>query len=141
MHAPTGQMNNGDQSDSYSRGDKRFAELFPGLMKEIIKALQSKAEEIKQNSTEITRGGYDITKAIADIKDRLPASYASEAPKSNEPEATQDANDGPGTYLVTQIASGKTARIEGENRQDIITKLTTRYPDSTEADYTIEKQD
>ena len=42
-------------------------------------------------------------------------------------------------YTVTQTASGKTARIEGESRQDIITKLTTRYPDSTEADYTIEK--
>jgi hypothetical protein len=136
MHAPTGQMNNGNQSDSYSRGDKKFAELFPGLMKEIIAAIQSKAEEIKQNSTDIVRGGYDVAKAIADIKDRLPYSYASEA-KKEEPEA--DANDGPGTYLVTQRASGKTARIEGESRQDIIAKLTTRYPDSTEEDYTIEK--
>lgn len=136
MHAPTGQMNNGNQSDSYSRGDKKFAELFPGLMKEIIAAMQSKAEEIKQNSTDIVRGGYDVAKAIADIKDRLPYSYASEA-KKEEPEA--DANDGPGTYLVTQRASGKTARIEGESRQDIIAKLTTRYPDSTEEDYTIEK--
>ncbi len=141
MHAPTGQMNNGDQSDSYSRGDKKFAELFPGLMKEIIKALQSKAEEIKQNSESITRGGYDVAKAIADIKDRLPASYASEAPKKDEPEEPeQDANDGPGTYLVTQIASGRTARIEGENRADVLRKLTTRYPDSNEADYRIEKQ-
>jgi hypothetical protein len=136
MHAPTGQMNNGNQSDSYSRGDKKFAELFPGLMKEIIAAIQSKAEEIKQNSTDIVQGGYDVAKAIADIKDRLPYSYASEA-KKEEPEA--DANDGPGTYLVTQRASGKTARIEGESRQDIIAKLTTRYPDSTEEDYTIEK--
>jgi hypothetical protein len=136
MHAPTGQMNNGNQSDSYSRGDKKFSELFPGLMKEIIAAIQSKAEEIKQNSTDIVRGGYDVAKAIADIKDRLPYSYASEA-KKEEPEA--DANDGPGTYLVTQRASGKTARIEGESRQDIIAKLTTRYPDSTEEDYTIEK--
>jgi len=136
MHAPTGQMNNGNQSDSYSRGDKKFSELFPGLMKEIIAAIQSKAEEIKQNSTDIVRGGYDVAKAIADIKDRLPYSYASEA-KKEEPEA--DANDGPGTYLVTQRASGKTARIEGESRQDIIAKLTTRYPDSTKEDYTIEK--
>jgi hypothetical protein len=40
---------------------------------------------------------------------------------------------------VTQNASGRTARIEGESRADIINKLTTRYPDSTEADYTIEK--
>ena len=40
---------------------------------------------------------------------------------------------------MTQTASGRTARIEGESRADIITKLTTRYPDSSEADYTIEK--
>ena len=137
MHAPTGQMNNGDQSTSYSRGDQKFAELYPGLMKRIIAAVQQKGDEIKTNSTEIVKGGYDIPKVIADIKDRLPHSYASEVAKPEEPE--QDANDGPGMYTVTQNASGKTARIEGESRQDILTKLTTRYPDSTEADYTIEK--
>ena len=106
-------------------------------MKRIIAAVQQKGDEIKTNSTEIVKGGYDIPKVIADIKDRLPHSYASEVAKPEEPE--QDANDGPGMYTVTQNASGKTARIEGESRQDIITKLTTRYPDSTEADYTIEK--
>ena len=40
MHAPTGQMNNGNQSLSYSRGDQKFAELFPGLMKNIIVMLK-----------------------------------------------------------------------------------------------------
>jgi len=138
MHAPTGQMNNGNQSVSYSSGDKKFAELYPGLMKEIIAAVKSNAEEIKTNSVDIVRGGYDVNAAVAEIKSKLPASYASEKEKPEaEPEA--DANDGPGTYVVTQIASGKTARIQGENRQDIVTKLTTKYPDSTEADYTIEK--
>ena len=140
MHAPTGQMNNGNQSVSYSSGDKKFAELYPGLMKEIIAAVKSNAEEIKANSVDIVRGGYDVNAAIAEIKSKLPASYASEKEKPEaEPEAEQDPNDGPGTYSVTQNASGKTARIEGESRQDIITKLTARYPDSTEADYTIEK--
>jgi hypothetical protein len=138
MHGPTGQMNNGDQSLSYSRGDQKFAELFPGLLKKIIAAIKSNSDEITKNSTEITRGGYDIEKTISDIKSKLPASYASEE-KKEEPAPEQDENDGPGTYLVTQLASGKTARIEGENRADIIQKLTTRYPDSTEADYTIEK--
>ena len=138
MHAPTGQMNNGNQSLSYSSGDKKFAELYPGLMKEIIAAVKSKAEEIKANSVDIVRGGYDVNAAIAEIKSKLPASYASE---KEEPEAEpeDDANDGPGVYVVTQTASGKTARIQGENRQDIIAKLIARYPDSTEADYTIEK--
>jgi hypothetical protein len=140
MHAPTGQMNNGNQSLSYSRGDQKFAELFPGLMKEIIAAVKSNAEEIKTNSTDIVRGGYDIDAAIAEIKSKLPASYASEKAKPEEPEEPEvDANDGAGVYTVTQIASGKTARIQGESRADVIQKLTTRYPDSTEADYTIEK--
>ena len=138
MHAPTGQMNNGNQSVSYSAGDKKFAELYPGLMKDIIAAVKANAEEIKNNSVDIVRGGYDVNAAIAEIKSKLPASYASE---KEEPEAEpeDDANDGPGVYVVTQTASGKTARIQGENRQDIIAKLTARYPDSTEADYTIEK--
>ena len=140
MHAPTGQMNNGNQSLSYSRGDQKFAELFPGLMKKIIAAVKSKAEEIKTNSVDIVRGGYDVNAAVAEIKSKLPASYASEKAKPEEPEEPEvDANDGAGVYSVTQIASGKTARIEGESRADIVQKLTTRYPDSTEADYTIEK--
>jgi len=140
MHAPTGQMNNGNQSLSYARGDQKFAELFPGLMKEIIAAVKSNAEEIKTNSTDIVRGGYDVDAAVAEIKSKLPASYASEKAKPEEPEEPEvDANDGAGVYSVTQIASGKTARIQGESRADVIQKLTTRYPDSTEADYTIEK--
>jgi len=139
MHAPTGQMNNGNQSLSYARGDQKFAELFPGLMKEIIDAVKSNAEEIKTNSVDIVRGGYDVNAVVSEIKSKLPASYASEKEKPEEPEAEDDANDGPGTYVVTQTASGKTARIQGENRQDIVAKLIARYPDSTEADYTIEK--
>jgi hypothetical protein len=140
MHAPTGQMNNGNQSLSYARGDQKFAELFPGLMKEIIAAVKSKAEEIKTNSVDIVRGGYDVNAAVAEIKSKLPASYASEKAKPEEPEEPEvDANDGAGVYTVTQIASGRTARIQGESRADIVQKLTTRYPDSTEADYTIEK--
>ena len=136
IHAPTDQINNGNQT---IRRDEKFAELFPGLMKKIIAGMKSKESEIVEASKEIARGGYDINKAIADLKQTFPLSYAA-GEKEAEPEAEQDANDGPGTYLVTQTASGKTARIEGESRADIVRKLTTRYPDSTEADYTIEKQ-
>jgi len=134
IHAPTDQINNGNQT---VRRDDKFAELFPGLMKKIVAGIQSKAEEIKTASQDIARGGYDISKAVSDLKSKFPLSYASDD-KKEEPE--EDPNDGPGTYMVTQLASGKTARIEGESRQDIIAKLTTRYPNSTEEDYTIEKQ-
>jgi hypothetical protein len=111
-------------------------------MKKIADGMTAKAEEIKTSSEDIVRGGYDVAAAVADIKKKAPLSYASRV-ETDEPEADPaaevDANDGPGTYSVTQTASGRTARIEGESRADIITKLTTRYPDSSEADYTIEK--
>jgi hypothetical protein len=135
IHAATNQINNGNQT---VRRDETFADLFPGLMKKIIAGLEANAAEIKDNSTELMKGGYDISKEVAELKRRFPLSYASTEEKE-EPAAEQDPNDGPGTYNVTQIASGRTARIEGESRADIITKLTTRYPDSSEADYTIEK--
>ena len=133
IHAPTNQINNGNQT---VRRDEKFAELFPGLMKRIASAIQGNADELKKNSTEIVNGGYDAAKAVNDLKNKFPMSYNSGEPEA-DPEA--DANDGPGVYVVTQTASGKTARIEGESRQDIIAKLTARYPNSTEADYTIEK--
>jgi hypothetical protein len=134
IHAATNQINNGNQT---VRSDEKFAELFPGLMKKLVAGLEANAADIKASSIDLMRDGYDIPTAVADIKRRFPLSYASS--DEAEPEAEQDPNDGPGTYVVTQIASGRTARIEGESRQDIITKLTTRYPDSSEADYTIEK--
>lgn len=136
MHAPTNQMNNGNQTLSYSRGDQKFAELFPGLMKEIIKAMQSKADEIKKNSTEIVSGGYDVSKAIADIKNNLPYSYASEPEKKEEEPA---AEEGPGTFLVTLTSNGRTARIEGENEEDVINKVITRHPQLSRDDFTVER--
>ncbi len=136
MHGPTGQMNNGDQSLSYSGGDKKFAELFPGLLKKIIAALKSKGDEIKKNSTEIVSGGYDIEKAISDIKDRLPYSYASEAP---EEEPSGEA-DGPGTWVVTHTPSGRQARYEAENKEDAQQKLLQRHPDVSLDDFTFELQ-
>jgi hypothetical protein len=135
IHAPTNQINNGNQTN---RKDEKFAELFPGLMKRIADAIQANAGELKKNSTEIVSGGYDAAKAVTDLKNKFPMSYNSGETEA-EPEAEEDPTDGPGTYNVTQLASGKAARIEGESRQDIIAKLTARYPDSTEADYTIEK--
>ncbi len=143
MHGPTGQMNNGNQSISYSRGDEKFAELFPGLMKEIIAAIQSKGDEIKSNSTEIVSGGYDIAKAIEDIKKRLPHSYASEAEKKDEPEEPAEINpdEQPGTWLVTQRSSGRGARIQGDSLNDVQSKVIQRYPDSNIDDYTWERQE
>jgi hypothetical protein len=76
IHAPTDQMNNGNQTISYSRGDEKFAELFPGLLKKIIAAMKSKAGEIKDASKDIVPGGYDIQAAASDLEKRFPRSYA-----------------------------------------------------------------
>jgi hypothetical protein len=136
MHGPTGQMNNGDQSLSYGRGDQKFAEMFPGMLKKIAAALQSKAAEIKDASKDITPGGYDVASAIEDIKKRLPASWASEA-KEEEPAA--DENTGPGTYIVTLVSTGKQARVEGDSPDDVFAKIQARHATIQRDDVTIEK--
>jgi len=133
IHAPTNQINNGNQTN---RKDEKFAELFPGLMKRIVTAIQSNGEEIKKNSTEIVSGGYDISKAVSDLKNKFPVSYNSGEP---EPEAEQDIDTTPGTYVVTQLASGRSARIPGESKQDVVNKVLQKYPNSAEADYSFER--
>jgi len=128
MHAPTDQLNNGDQSISRSRGDAKFAELFPGLMKEIIKALKAHAAEIKANSEDIVRGGYDVDKAAKDIEQKFPLSYASG--KEPEPEPEEE----PGqerAYLVTLISTGRQARVPATSEQDAIQRVIARHPTIT----------
>jgi hypothetical protein len=133
MHAPTGQLNNGNQR---SNGDRRFAELFPGLMKKIIAALQQNATEINKNSTELVRGGYDMAKAIDDIKKRFPISVASEAPDGED----DDEDSGPGTYIVKHKASGRAANIPAESAEDALAKVLARYDNMTADDFEITKK-
>ena len=133
MHAPSDQLNNGNQRNN---GDERFAELFPGLMKKIIAGLQQHADEIKANSTEIVKGGYDVATAVADIKKRFPLSVASEAPEGED-----DAGDtGPGTYIVKHKESGRAANIPAESAEDALEKVLTRYPNMTADDFEITKK-
>jgi hypothetical protein len=139
LHAPTNQANNGNQSTSYRSGDPKFAELFPGLLKKIMGAMKSKAQEIKDNSTGIVSGGYDVDKAIEDLKNKFPASYASEEPKKDGEDGEEQAT-GPGTYLVTHTPSGRTARIEGESVEDVQQKLLARHPTANIADFTFQLQ-
>jgi len=136
IHAPTNQINNGNQS---VRKDEKFAELFPGLMKRIADALQSKGEEIKNNSGDVVRGGYDIAQAVADLKNKFPVSYNSGEEEKKDDEPNPDAQ--PGTWTVTQISSGRSARIEGESLEDVQRKVLNRYPDSTVDDYRWERQE
>jgi hypothetical protein len=129
MHAPTHQLNNGDQQ---TRGDRVFSEMFPGLMKKIIAGLEQHAEEIKANSGNLVSGGYDIAKTIQDIKKEFPMSVASEP---DEPEAKQDPH-GPGRYLITQTATGRTKHIDAQSLEDAQQQLLARHPNANLEDFT-----
>lgn len=131
IHAPSNQINNGNQT---IRSDAKFAELFPGLMKKIISGMQSSAEEIRAESNEIRRGGYDISASVEDLKSRFPLSVAS-GEEAAEQEQEQDQEQ---TYLVTVIATGKQARIIGTSEQDVINKVRERHPSIQPDDITIE---
>jgi hypothetical protein len=136
MHAPTRQMNNGNQQ---IRGDKEFADRFPGLMSKIIAGLEANAEEIHNSSDHIVRGGYDMTKAISDIKTTFPLSVASKEETADaNPEGDPDST--PGTWLVTQTASGRTARIHADNLEHARQQLVDRHPNINLDDFTFEKQ-
>jgi len=135
IHAPTNQMNNGNQSISYSRGDQKFAELFPGLLKKIGAAMKAKSGEIVELSKEITRGkGYDIDAEINELKSKFPLSYNSE-PEAAEPEA----EEGPGTFNVTHVPSNRTISIEGDSAEDVIRKVIERHPTITPEDLRVER--
>jgi hypothetical protein len=144
FHAATNQIVNGDQDSRHDRqgNDAKFAKLFPGLMTEIIRGIQAHGEEIKQGSTELVRGGYDIPKEIAAIQEKYPLSVASkvEAEPDAEPGAEDDPNDGPGTYAVTHIPTNRTANIPANDRTDLMGKLNRKYPEYPDTDYRIVKQ-
>ena len=129
MHAPTDQLNNGDQSITRSRGDAKFAELFPGLLKQIIAGLEANAEEIKANSEHIVRGGYDIAKAVRDIQVKFPLSFASGQEEEKPEEPAQDGEQGElRNYVVTLRSTGRQARIQGTSEEDVMRRVIERHP-------------
>ena len=127
IHAPTNQMNNGDQSLSYGRGTDKFAELFPGLLKKLVAGLKANAAEIKDASKEIVPGGYDIDKAATELQNQFAKAYnTGEEEKKDEPEQASEGEQR--TYIVTLIATGRQARVEGTSEQDVINKVRERHP-------------
>jgi hypothetical protein len=142
LHANTNQIVDADQTNRWDKdgNDKRFAELFPGLLKRIGDAILDNAEKIKEMSKPITRQvGYDVDKDVKELQTKFPQAWnsAKEEPAADEPEAAP-ANDGPGTYLVTQIASGRTARITAQSREDAQQQLLARHPTFDLNDYSFE---
>ena len=80
LHAPTSQLVNSTQDQRYNRvgADAEFSKRFPGLMKEIVRAMLTKAGEVKAGSKEISPpDGYDVREAAKQIVARFPQSYKS----------------------------------------------------------------
>jgi hypothetical protein len=80
LHAPTNQLVNSNQEQRHNLhwNDKKFSELFPGLMKSICDSMLAKNEEINQMSKDILPGGYDVPRAVQEIKDTYRVSYAAD---------------------------------------------------------------
>jgi len=143
IHAPTGQMNNGNQTITYSRGDAKVAELFPGLMRKVAAGMMSNAEEIRAASKDIKPGGYDVTAAVQELKNKFPLSFASgekEPEKEPEPEEPQG-NGEERTYVVTLLATGRQARVQGTSEQDVIRKVRERHPDIQPEELRVEPEE
>ena len=141
MHAPTDQLNNGDQTISRNRGDAKFAELFPGLMKEIVAGLKKHSAELQQASVGVSdrKEGYDMDKAIKDIEQKFPLSYHSgekeeEPEPEQQPEEPQGQEQQPGQereFVVTLLANGRQARVPATSAQDAIQRVIARHPTIT----------
>ena len=89
MHTGTRQLKNATQD--YNVGEEQFAELFPGLMKEIAEKLTDHSEELKRASADmhIARGGWDIPAEV----DRIKRMYATAYNSTPENTASQEDMD------------------------------------------------
>lgn len=81
IHAPSKQINNSNQTIN---SDKKFAELFPGLMSEIQQALLAHASELNAASQNIVKGGWNISRAVDQLKKVFPQSTTG-VPKTPAP--------------------------------------------------------
>jgi hypothetical protein len=95
MHAATNQLVNAHQENRHSLrlNDMKFASLFPGLMKEIGKEMNKKANEIREKSkaSEFIESEYDIPHEVLNLGRTFPISWASgDAEDENPPEQQQN---------------------------------------------------
>lgn len=76
IHAPTNQIVNARQTNRYN-GDTQFGQLFPGLMFDIVKSMNNKAEEINHASKIIPglRNGYDVGQATRILPSKFPNAF------------------------------------------------------------------
>ena len=94
FHSATNQLKNAIQEyrNSYdgTTDDSEFAKYFPGVLKKIIHALETHAEQLKNSSKDISQDGWNIPEEIDRLKARYPLSYNSSAGKDSDKEASEE---------------------------------------------------
>lgn len=96
FHSATNQLKNASQEFRFQVGgegvtdDSEFAKYFPGVLKKIIHALETHAEQLKNSSKDISRDGWDIPKEIDRLKAKYPLSYNSSADREQDKEMSDE---------------------------------------------------
>jgi hypothetical protein len=80
LHAASSQIANSTQQIAGASADRKFAQLYPGLLKQILAAMQARAEEIRTASIPLVGddSGYDMPKVIKSFAKQFPNSFKSE---------------------------------------------------------------
>ena len=80
LHAATSQIANSPQSITGASADRNFAQRYPGLLKQILAAMQARSDEIKTASIPLVgnSSGYDMPKVIKSFAKQFPNSFKSE---------------------------------------------------------------
>lgn len=152
LQASSAQLVNSVQKYRNDQG-QHFGEIFPGLMRRIIKAMIANADEIKKQSAALTNDGrgYDINREIAMIKSKYPMSLTKAKDEPDEPEIpildkigdkwyrefldpTFTMNFDPDTDLDNQTVrinrnDGQFLRGQAKNIEDIMTRVRDSRPD------------
>lgn len=97
IHSSSSQLKNAEQDARNRWGgadeatdDAEFAKYFPGVLKKIIHALETHAEQLKNSSKDISRDGWDIPKEIDRLKAKYPISYNSSEKDDSDNEASEE---------------------------------------------------
>ena len=80
IHAASGQIKNATQGPGSD--PETFGLLFPGLMFQIVYALQEHSRELVEKSKAITPDGYNIESAIDDLRKVFPQAFTSPTDQS-----------------------------------------------------------
>jgi hypothetical protein len=94
IHSASNQFVNADQDNRWdpSGNAETFGKLFPGVMIEIAERIVDNAEAIRDQSSEIARGGYNPAEEVRNLMAKFPGAFTTA--KQSEPDADQNQQTG-----------------------------------------------